>query len=160
MRFGYCERRKGPESVFQRYSSCATASRGTYSQPTTLCLAALAFHLMARERSRGCLDWFIYADLDWETVSQKPKEYSPGIAGAAFGAGWWCWYRAHAPANAVTKAVGTMHSKSQYIHLQGRCVRARFSCAPPACTHHIPYSRLGGDCGPHHHEPDFKDPAA
>ncbi|KAL3152564.1 Transmembrane protein 50B [Trebouxia sp. C0010 RCD-2024] len=46
---------------------------------------------MALERRRGCMDWLLRADIDWEGLSSKPKEYSPGIAGALFGAGWWCW---------------------------------------------------------------------
>lgn len=37
------------------------------------------------------MDWLLRADIDWEGLSSKPKEYSPGIAGALFGAGWWCW---------------------------------------------------------------------
>ena len=37
------------------------------------------------------MDWLLHADIDWETLTSKPKEYSPGIAGALFGAGWWCW---------------------------------------------------------------------
>ena len=47
---------------------------------------------MAVERRRGCMDWLLYDDIDWETLTSKPKEYSPGIAGALFGAGWWCWW--------------------------------------------------------------------
>jgi hypothetical protein len=46
---------------------------------------------MALERRRGCMDWLLHGDVDWETLTSKPKEYSPGIAGALFGAGWWCW---------------------------------------------------------------------
>ncbi|DBA93296.1 TPA: Transmembrane protein 50B [Trebouxia sp. C0005] len=56
---------------------------------------------MAMERRRGCMDWLLHADIDWETLTSKPKEYSPGIAGALFGAGWWCWVDAFVHSAAV-----------------------------------------------------------
>ena len=37
------------------------------------------------------MDWLLRADIEWEGLSSTPKEYSPGIAGALFSAGWWCW---------------------------------------------------------------------
>ena len=46
---------------------------------------------MAVERRRGCMDWILHCEIDWEGLSSKPREYSPGIAGALFGAGWWMW---------------------------------------------------------------------
>ena len=46
---------------------------------------------MAMERPRGCMDWLLRSEIDWDSLSSKPKEYSPGVAGALFGAGWWCW---------------------------------------------------------------------
>ena len=46
---------------------------------------------MAVERRRGCVDWLLRSEIGWDSLSSKPKEYSPGIAGALFGAGWWCW---------------------------------------------------------------------
>ena len=88
------------------------------------------------------MDWLIYADLDWETISQKPKEACPGIAGAAFGAGWWCWYMSGATnpfgsalAPKVTDASITMcmyHRVDAFVH--GATVRHQ---AVPI-TYHIP----------------------
>lgn len=28
---------------------------------------------------------------DYDRVTSKLRQYSPGIAGAMFGAAWWCW---------------------------------------------------------------------
>ena len=39
----------------------------------------------------GLIDWFIYGDMDWEAFNVRCRKYAPVLAGALFGAGWWCW---------------------------------------------------------------------
>eukprot|EP00891_Asterochloris_glomerata_P000413 jgi/Astpho2/413/e_gw1.00011.181.1_t len=56
-------------------------------------------------RSRGCCDWLIYGQADWERISAQLRAYGPGIAGALFGAGWWCW------ADAVVYTSSTSHER-------------------------------------------------
>ncbi|KAK9863878.1 hypothetical protein WJX84_007588 [Apatococcus fuscideae] len=39
----------------------------------------------------GCIDWFIFAEVDYDRITTRLRQYCPGIAGAVFGAAWWCW---------------------------------------------------------------------
>lgn len=35
--------------------------------------------------------WFIEGDVDWDAWSSTCRQYCPMLAGALFGAGWWCF---------------------------------------------------------------------
>ena len=39
----------------------------------------------------GLAQWFIYGEVDWVRLNQQLRQISPFLAGALFGAGWWCW---------------------------------------------------------------------
>jgi len=39
----------------------------------------------------GIAQWFIYGEVDWNRLNSQLRAVAPFIAGALFGAGWWCW---------------------------------------------------------------------
>lgn len=34
---------------------------------------------------------FVLGEVDWDAIQQRCRLYCPILAGALFGAGWWCW---------------------------------------------------------------------
>lgn len=49
----------------------------------------------------GLYQWFVFGEFDWGYWSERCREYCPVIAGALFGAGWWCWLDALVYSSAV-----------------------------------------------------------
>lgn len=35
--------------------------------------------------------WFIEGEVDWDYYQELLQSWGPALAGALFGAGWWCW---------------------------------------------------------------------
>lgn len=35
--------------------------------------------------------WFIEGEVDWDYWNEQLAQWGPVLAGALFGAGWWCW---------------------------------------------------------------------
>lgn len=62
----------------------------------------------------GCAHWLIYGEVDWENVNKKLRNWCPLLAGALFGAGWWCWL------DAIVYSSAVLHESSPFsYHLPG-----------------------------------------
>ncbi|PSC67051.1 transmembrane 50-like protein [Micractinium conductrix] len=48
--------------------------------------------------------WFIEGEVDWEFWNKALAAWGPAVAGALFGAGWWCWADAYVYQHAVVGA--------------------------------------------------------